>query len=244
MKSLTANLRLCSIVAIAGVCLATNMRAPSLRAAEADAAPNESAHFALQIAPFLQSRCVACHSGDEPEGGIRFDKYRDSANVQTDYEIWETAARLIREHQMPPVDEEQPTSDEIIAITAAIEIELKTFDCSAAKHPGRVTLRRLNRAEYNNTIRDLVGLDLKLADDFPADDVGSGFDNIGDVLSIPPVLLEKYLAAGEAIAEAIFKDEKAKARVLVHKAASSDERVDVARRNVRQFATKAFRRPI
>ena len=64
---------------------------------------------------------------------------------------------------------------------------------------GRVTLRRLNRAEYNNTIRDLVGVDFKPADDFPADDVGYGFDNIGDVLSLSPLLLEKYLAAAEAI---------------------------------------------
>jgi hypothetical protein len=62
------------------------------------------------------------------------------------------------------------------------------------KDPGRVTVRRLNRAEYNNTVRDLLGVDLKPADEFPADDVGYGFDNIGDVLSVQPILLEKYLA--------------------------------------------------
>jgi len=197
-----------------------------------------------QIAPFLHTHCVDCHSGDEPEGGVRFDKYSDSANVQTDYELWEKAVRLINDRQMPPVDEEQPTAGAVIAITAAIAAELKTFDCSAAKHPGRVTRRRLNKAEYNNTIRDLFGLDLKLADDFPADDVGNGFDNIGDVLSIPPVLLEKYLTAGEAIAEAIFNDEKAKERILVHRALNDEQRVEVARRNVREFAAKAFRRPI
>ena len=67
------------------------------------------------------------------------------------------------------------------------------------KDPGRVTIRRLNRAEYNNTIRDLCGVDFKPADDFPADDVGYGFDNIGDVLSFPPILLEKYLAAADKI---------------------------------------------
>ena len=187
-------------IASAGMFLAAIFTTTFVGAAETDAAPNESTHFATQIAPFLQSHCVACHSGDEPEGGIRFDKYRDSANVQTDYELWEKSVRLIRDRQMPPADEAQPTADEVIAITAAIAAELKTFDCSAAKHPGRVTLRRLNKAEYNNTIRDLFGLDLKLADDFPADDVGNGFDNIGDVLSIPPVLLEKYLTASEATA--------------------------------------------
>lgn len=227
---------------LAGVLLPGVFITASAGAAETDAA--DSTHFAAQIAPFLNNHCVACHSGDEPEGGIRFDKYRDSANVQTDYELWEKAARLIREHQMPPADEEQPTTDEIIAITAAINTELKTFDCSTASHPGRVTLRRLNKAEYNNTIRDLVGLDLKLADDFPADDVGSGFDNIGDVLSIPPVLLEKYLAAAESVAERIFGDKDAKKPVLVHEAANDEQRVEVARRHVREFAARAFRRPI
>ena len=62
-------------------------------------------------------------------------------------------------------------------------------------------MRRLNRAEYNNTIRDLVGIDFHPADDFPSDDVGYGFDNIGDVLTLPPLLFEKYLAAAEATAE-------------------------------------------
>ena len=67
--------------------------------------------------------------------------------------------------------------------------------------PARVTLHRLNRVEYNNTIRDLVGVDFKPASDFPNDDVGYGFDNIGDVLSLSPLLLEKYLAAAESILE-------------------------------------------
>ena len=64
-----------------------------------------------------------------------------------------------------------------------------------------MTIRRLNRAEYNNTIRDLIGVDFHPADDFPSDDVGYGFDNIGDVLSMPPILMEKYLAAAETISE-------------------------------------------
>ncbi|MCY2963205.1 MAG: DUF1592 domain-containing protein, partial [Planctomycetota bacterium] len=67
--------------------------------------------------------------------------------------------------------------------------------------PGRVTIRRLNKAEYNNTIRDLVGVEFRPADDFPSDDVGYGFDNIGDVLSLPPILFEKYLTAAERISE-------------------------------------------
>ena len=75
--------------------------------------------------------------------------------------------------------------------------------------PGRVTIRRLNRVEYNNTLRDLVGVDFQPADDFPADDSGYGFDNIGDVLSLPPVLFERYLAAAEKVMSlAILNDHK------------------------------------
>ena len=68
----------------------------------------------------------------------------------------------------------------------------------------RLAIRRLNRAEYNNTIRDLIGLDLRPADEFPSDDVGYGFDNIGDVLSTPPILLEMYLAAAEKVIDVAF----------------------------------------
>src|SRR5436309_1484037 len=76
---------------------------------------------------------------------------------------------------------------------------------SAPKDPGRVTLRRLNRAEYNNTVRDLCGIDFTPADDFPSDDVGYGFDNIGDVLSMQPILMEKYMAAADRILDAAIK---------------------------------------
>ena len=210
----------------------------------AAAAADEKSHFEVNVAPFLAKHCVACHSGDEPEAGIGFDRYSSSANVQTEYDLWEKANRLIMDRQMPPAEESQPTADELVAIATAIQTELATFDCTAERHPGRVTLRRLNKAEYNNTIRDLIGLDLRLADDFPSDDVGNGFDNIGDVLSVPPILLEKYLAAAQTVAEQTFADPQTRARVLVHPVPSDAERVDVARRNVREFAERAYRRPV
>ena len=83
--------------------------------------------------------------------------------------------------------------------------------------PGRVTARRLNRAEYNNTVRDLLGVDFRPADDFPQDDSGYGFDNIGDVLSLSPVLMEKYLKSAETIVHtALFGPEKLKPTVIRH----------------------------
>ena len=92
-------------------------------------------------------------------------------------------------------------------VAQRIAATLTEVDCGGTtpKDPGRVTIRRLNRAEYNNTIRDLCGVDFKPAADFPADDVGYGFDNIGDVLSFQPILLEKYLAAADKILDAAIK---------------------------------------
>lgn len=201
-------------------------------------------HFVQNVVPFLETHCIGCHSSGDAEGGIAFDRFSESSDVQNHYELWEKVARLVSEHQMPPAEELQPSTEEIIALTAAIETELSRFDCSSERHPGRVTIRRLNKAEYNNTVRDLVGLDLRLADDFPSDDVGNGFDNIGDVLSIPPILLEKYLEAAQTIADRVYENESARKRVFPHQPNSDGERVEVARRNVRSFATQAFRRPL
>jgi hypothetical protein len=104
--------------------------------------------------------------------------------------------------------------DEVKAFTAWIDRRVYYVDCSLPPDPGRVTIRRLNRNEYDNTIRDLVGLDLDLADDFPSDDVGYGFDNIGDVLSLPPLLMEKYLDAAEEIAAEAIDAEPTRGRLV------------------------------
>ncbi|QDV85134.1 DUF1592 domain-containing protein [Planctomycetes bacterium TBK1r] len=201
-------------------------------------------NFQTNIAPFLENHCVVCHSGDDFEGEVSFDRFEDSADIQENYEFWEKVLRLVVEHQMPPADQTQPTDDEIASLGRAIELEFDAFDCTSVKHPGRVTIRRLNKSEYDNTIRDLLGLDLRLADNFPSDDVAHGFDNVGDVLTIPPILFEKYLEAAATIAEKALADEQARKRVLPREAANDDEQVAVARENVRQFASRAFRRPI
>ncbi|HZN34867.1 MAG TPA: DUF1592 domain-containing protein, partial [Pirellulaceae bacterium] len=112
------------------------------------------------------------------------------------------AIQMLRSGAMPPEDAVQPSDAVRRKIASLIEKTIYNIDCDLPADPGRVTIRRLNRAEYNNTIRDLIGVSFRPADDFPSDDVGGGFDNIGDVLTLPPLLMEKYLAAAERIAEA------------------------------------------
>ncbi len=101
---------------------------------------------------------------------------------------------------MPPKNKPAPNRAQRERLVEWIQTTLTAVDCKI-KDPGQITLHRLNRAEYNNTIRDLVGVDFKPAADFPSDDVGYGFDNIGDVLSISPLLIEKYFNAAEQITE-------------------------------------------
>src|ERR671933_616796 len=98
---------------------------------------------------------------------------------------------------IPLKKKSQPAADEKKAVLTWLDAELAKTACTGPIDPGRVTLRRLNRAEYNNTVRDLLGMDFQPAEDFPSDDVGYGFDNIGDVLAVSPLLFEKYLTAAE-----------------------------------------------
>jgi hypothetical protein len=200
----------------------------------------------------LSQYCTDCHLGDSAEGGIRLDildiELGDPLpRVSQNVELIEKIARVLKDQQMPPADMDQPSAQDRVALIDWTESLLQGFDIGNANRPGRVTVRRLNRAEYNNTVRDLIGLDLKLANDFPSDDVGNGFDNIGDVLTLPPILMEKYLESAHRIAEQVVNDPTALARVFPLQPADPQNLEEVATtafQNANQFAARAFRRPI
>src|SRR5881396_2104084 len=171
--------------------------------------PAADAAFQARIKPLLGKYCFGCH-GEKKKGDLDLRVYTDEASVLRDRKTFAKVVKNLQAHEMPPEKKPQPTPEERELIAAWIQAEIFKCDCDHPD-PGRVTIRRLNRAEYNNTIRDLVGVDFQPADDFPADDSGYGFDNIGDVLSLPPVLLEKYLAAAQKVLnKAIVTDMKAK----------------------------------
>jgi hypothetical protein len=157
--------------------------------------------FEQKIKPFLGKYCNSCHNGDKQAGGVALDVYVSEAHAKKDRATWETVKQVMATGEMPPKKKAQPPTAEKEFVIDWIGNALTKVDCTAPKDPGRVTLRRLNRAEYNNTVRDLCGVDFKPADDFPSDDVGYGFDNIGDILSVQPILLEKYLVAADKILE-------------------------------------------
>ena len=158
--------------------------------------------FETKLKPFLGKYCLNCHGQEKPKAGLNLAKFDKAELLLKDRKIWQRAAEYIESGEMPPEESAQPAMADAEATAGWIESYLSSIECKPNdQSPGRVTLRRLNRVEYRNTVRDLVGVDYKPSDEFPSDDVGYGFDNIGDVLTLSPVLMEKYFAAAEQIAE-------------------------------------------
>jgi hypothetical protein len=184
-----------------GACALAGMVCAAGPSFAADADPAFEKRLSEKLFPLVKTYCVDCHSEAESTAGVNFAKYDDAESILKDRKLFMRAIDALRKEEMPPEDGLQPSSGERMAMMELMHEAAHRIDCSGDPNPGTVTIRRLNRTEYKNTIRDLVGVDYQPADDFPGDDVGYGFDNIGDVLSLPPLLLEKYLAAAQDISE-------------------------------------------
>ncbi|MEW6303191.1 MAG: DUF1592 domain-containing protein [Verrucomicrobiota bacterium] len=177
---------------VAAVAVALSFGAPAFAA---------STEFKKAAVPFMEKHCYECHGGKHTKADLDLKTFKDDRNILPEYKTWRGILHQVNTGEMPPKKHPtKPTPDEIALFNRAIEDSLAKAEAKAKPDPGRVTVRRLNRTEYNNTVRDLIGVDFNPAENFPADDIGHGFDNIGDVLSISPVHLERYLDAAESIA--------------------------------------------
>ena len=173
----------------------------ALLAIAATATGEVEVEFREKIEPFLQDYCYDCHGDGAKKGDITLDDFKDLSSHLENHELWLRIWRNVRTHLMPPVEGDfQPSPEERAELMAWIESNVLKLD-PENPDPGRVTIRRLNREEYRNTIWDLLGVEYNVDDNFPPDDTGFGFDTIGDVLTISPLLLEKYLLAAETIAD-------------------------------------------
>jgi mono/diheme cytochrome c family protein len=170
--------------------------------ARPSAAASPPADFDTVVKPFLTMNCYLCHNDRLKNADVNLQAYETPASIVADPATWEKVVMKMRTGQMPPPPMSHPSDADVASITGWIEGELERADRAAPPDPGRVTARRLNRTEYNNTVRDLLGVTLRPADDFPQDDSGYGFDNVADVLSLSPVLMEKYMSAAERVARA------------------------------------------
>ncbi|MBL9176010.1 MAG: DUF1592 domain-containing protein [Verrucomicrobiales bacterium] len=161
-----------------------------------------SGPFEERVLPFLEKNCYECHGGKKTKGDLDLKQIRDDQRLLPDLKLWRGVLHQVNTGEMPPKKHSvQPTPDDIAVFNQAMDDALAAAEAKLPPDPGRVTARRLNRTEYNNTVRDLLDVDFDASENFPADDIGHGFDNIGDVLSVSPVHLERYLDAAEGIAE-------------------------------------------
>ena len=165
------------------------------------------------IQPLLKQFCFDCHNADKHKGDLNLLPLVEKANLGEHREAWEKVAEAIESGDMPPEKKPQPAKEQREMVLNFIDGQLSHVDCKIDRNPGKVTIRRLNRQEYRNTIRDLLHMDFD-PDDFPNDEVGYGFDNIADVLSLPPLLMEKLMTAAEDIVKkAIVLDAAPKPKV-------------------------------
>jgi hypothetical protein len=182
-------------IGVAIVLGAAALAAGTLRADEND--------LVARALPLIAKYCADCHSGDKPEGGLDVSLVLGEAELEKHEEHLFSVREALRGYLMPPPESPQPEEAERAALIRTFSEALDRIDNSRPPYAGHVPLRRLNRAEYHNTMRDLLGLELPLTSDFPADDTVHGFDNVADGLSISPLLLEKYLAAAERALEQV-----------------------------------------
>jgi hypothetical protein len=161
----------------------------------ADEATNE-ALFRSSLLPLLRTYCYDCHDANSE---IPLANDESAGHLRDNRKAWTRAVALVRLGTMPPEEGEAMDDATRQRLVALMDELANSVDCVRNPNAGKVALRRLNRSEYRNTIRDLTGVDYQPAANFPGDDVGYGFDNIGDVLSLPPLLMEKYLDAAEYV---------------------------------------------
>jgi cytochrome c553 len=173
--------------------------------------------FQTSVKPFFAKSCYGCHSNALQSGGLNLQALTSVGLVEKDRDQWEMVLEKLRTGQMPPPAMPRPADSDVQQVAAWISSELARLDREAKPDPGRITARRLNRTEYNNSVRDLLGVDFQPADDFPPDDSGYGFDNIADVLSMSPSLMEKYVSAAEKVARAaLYGPQQMKPTLVKH----------------------------
>lgn len=164
----------------------------------ARAAADHQAEFEKDILPILENHCYECHGDGEDKGKVTFDTYGSTEALMDQSQLWVHALKNVRSGLMPPPKKERMSAEEFAKLESWIKRGPLKLD-PQNPDPGRVTLRRLNRVEYRNTIRDLMGVEFRAEEEFPADDTGYGFDTIADALTTSPMLLEKYMQAAETI---------------------------------------------
>lgn len=145
--------------------------------------------------------CGDCHFDGAKKGNVAFDAFKSDAELLENRDLWLRALKNVRAGLMPPDKKPKPSDEQMAKLASFVKADVFEID-PANPDPGKVTIRRLNRIEYRNTVHDLTGYDYKVEEELPPDDTGYGFDTIGDVMTLSPLLMEKYMEAAEKITSA------------------------------------------
>lgn len=195
-----------------------------------------------ELAAFAQSFCVECHGGTKPKGGVNLSAFISDADFLADPDLLFNLREMLESGDMPPIKaEKQPGPQERAAAIVAAGSLLAQADAAAAGDPGEVVLRRLNRSQFRNTIRDLFGISHDPSRDLPDDPTADGFDSLGGGLWISPLLAEKYLDAVDTTLDVVFADPAARERLQAPAAGAED--AAAARAVLAELLPRAFRRP-
>ena len=171
---------------------------PSRTASPADQASPAPASktYQAEVRPFLERHCIECHGAEKPKGDLRLDQLKPNFADAAGRERWQTVLKRIAAGEMPPKSKPRPPAPAIRAVADWIQGEVKIAE-AARRAQGRTVLRRLNRVEYENTVRDLLGIHIDLQELLPQDSSADGFDNVGEALHTSSFLMEKYLEAAD-----------------------------------------------
>lgn len=168
--------------------------------------PESATHFEDAVRPVLVQFCGDCHTQADDEHNFAFLQADSVDDLESARGLWQSVAEQLRNRTMPPPDKPQPAEEDRLRLAEWIDATLRATACRGGEFAGPVTTRRLNRYEYERTIRDLLGVEYKASETFPTDSSGGeGFNNNGETLFLPPLLLERYLSvAGEVLDTAVI----------------------------------------
>ena len=192
--------------------------------------------FDKHVLPVLDNYCLNCHDSESAKGDIDLESALKRRPFVRDLALWQNVAERIRSGDMPPEGKKRPSQKQSLLVRAWVKKDIDAFDYSKVSEPGNIPARRLSREEYNRTIRDLVGLDLRPADQFPIDFTGSsGFSNSANTLYMHTSHLDRYISASETVVDAAMSDEKVWKTIT---------QFDSPSNNLKSFMERAFRRPL
>ena len=229
-----------TVVGILWLSPSTCSAQPADDGALADRKADAEQFFRDRVTPFIELYCLECHQNRRPtEAGLSFTPALKSPGHAAFSEKWKKAAARVKAHDMPPDGSEQPTDEER-------QMFLKWLDkvkYLSPKDPGPFVIRRLTKTEYGNTLRDLFGVDPKIADALPAEVSGEGYLN-----SLSPLQLEQYLAIADAVVNQVLPPDappptEQQSRLFGQPPASAADARATARKVAESLAKKAYRRP-